>query len=220
MQSVWQLNGDRKLLLFFSGWGMNERLTEHLHGGLYDICTCFDYRELETNEAERWRAYSEIVLVAWSMGVWAAEQVLADHELPIVQAIAINGTPSPVDDRWGIPRSVAQATLDGLTPDSLHRFYRRMVGGGAGLKAMEQAGRLPAINLDERKAELAAILARAPYPEGRLRWSEAVIGLRDAIFPPEILRTYWQGRATIREIDAPHDPFEQVATWEELIGEQ
>jgi hypothetical protein len=220
MQSVWQLNGGEKLLLFFSGWGMDERPTAHLHGGLYDVYTCFDYRELETNEIERWRSYDQITLVAWSMGVWAAEQVLAGIQLPIVQAIAINGTPKPVDDRWGIPRSVAQATLDGLTPDSLHRFYRRMVGGGAGLKAMEQAGRLPAIDLDERKAELAAIIGRAPYPEGRLRWSEAVIGLRDAIFPPENLKNYWQGRAAIREIDAPHDPFERFNTWEEVIGEQ
>jgi len=42
MQSVWQLNGSRELILFFTGWAMDEKPTQHLQTQR-DICTCFYY---------------------------------------------------------------------------------------------------------------------------------------------------------------------------------
>ena len=220
MQSVWQLNHRPELLLFFTGWGMDARPTAHLATGRYDVCTCFNYNELNAPDAERWQQYRSVTVAAWSMGVWAAEQVLMGLKLPIEQAVAINGTPFPVDDVRGIPAATAQATLDGLTPESLRRFYRRMFGSGNLLKEMELSDRLPLIDFDERREELARIIARRPYPETGFAWNKAIIGAGDAIFPPENMRAAWLGKAEIVEIDAPHYPFHRFKTWEEIIGEQ
>ena len=219
MQSVWQLNNSKNLLLFFSGWGMDERPTSHLTTDRYDICTCFNYNSLDTDEAERWKPYDSITVVAWSMGVWAAEQVLSKAGLPLRQAIAINGTPKPVDDELGIPVALAQITWDGLTPESLRRFYRRMLGSGSLLKQMEESGQMPVIDFDERKEELRQIIAQQPYPETGFTWNKAVICTGDAIFPPTNLRAEWQGKAEIIELDAPHYPFHLFKTWEEVLGE-
>lgn len=198
---------------------MDERPTAHLTAGGWDVCTCFNYNSLDASDVEKWQEYEEVTVVAWSMGVWAAEQVLTGLDLPITQAVAINGTPKPVDDAQGIPLATAQATLDGLTPDSLRRFYRRMLGGGNLLKEMDEAGQLPRIDFDERKEELRRIIAAQPYPDTGFRWNRAIIGTADAIFPPANLRAAWKGKAGIVEIDAPHYPFRQLKTWEEVIGE-
>jgi hypothetical protein len=219
MQSVWQLNDRKELLLFFSGWGMDERPTAHLAAGRFDVCTCFDYNTLDTDETSRWARYDRVTVAAWSMGVWAAEQVLAGLNIAVEQAVAINGTPKPVDDAQGIPVQLAQATLDGLTPDSLRRFYRRMLGGGNLLKEMELSCSLPAVDFDERREELCRIIARRPYPESGFVWSKALISTADAIFPPENLRAAWQGRAEVVELDAPHYPFHLFRSWEEVVGE-
>ena len=220
MQSVWQVNNCKSLLLFFSGWGMDERPTAHLASGRFDVCTCFNYNALETNEAARWAAYDSVTVVAWSMGVWAAEQVLSALKIPVKQAVAINGTPRPVDDALGIPAATAQATLDGLTSDSLRRFYRRMAGSGNVLKKMESDGLLPAIDFDERREELRRIIARKPYPETGFVWNKALISKADSIFPPRNQRLAWQGRAKVVELDAPHYPFHLFKNWEEIVGEQ
>lgn len=218
MQSVWQLNNSKKLLLFFSGWGMDERPTAHLTAGT-DVCTCFNYNSLDTGDTERWGSYDEITVVAWSMGVWAAEQVLACFNLPVKQTIAVNGTPKPVDDIRGIPVATAQGTLDGLTPESLHRFYRRMLGSGNLLKQMEESGQMPVIDFDERREELHRIISQRPYADTGFTWDKALIGTGDAIFPPKNMRAAWQGKAKIVELDAPHYPFHLFKTWEEITGE-
>lgn len=198
---------------------MDEHPTAHLIAGRYDICTCFDYNSLETDRSEWWNRYDEITVVGWSMGVWAAEQVLTRLNLPIRQAIAINGTPKPVDNTRGIPEAVAQATLDGLTPESLRRFYRRMLGSGTLLKEMEEAGNLPVIDFDERKEELRRIIDRRPYADSGFCWHKALVGTGDAIFPPANMCTAWQGQAEVIELDAPHYPFHLFKTWEEITCE-
>lgn len=219
MQSVWSLNGRGELLLFFSGWGMDDRPTARLRGGRFDVCTCFDYRDLNTDEAARWADYDSLTVVGWSMGVWAAGRVLDGLQIPARKAVAINGTPTPVDDARGIPSAMARATADGLSAESLARFYRRMVGGGKRLKEMEISGALPLVDPNERRQELYNIIAAQPAPESTLRWDRALISTQDAIFPPENLRAAWRGAAETIEIDAPHYPFHLFSRWEEIVGE-
>lgn len=198
---------------------MDERPTAHLRTERYDVCTCFDYNSLDTGEAEWWKLYDKITVVGWSMGVWAAEQVLTRLNLPVKQAIAINGTSKPVDDVLGIPLATAQGTLEGLTPESLRRFYRRMLGSGNLLKQMEGAGQMPVIEFDERKEELQRIIEAQPYADTGFTWDRALIGAGDAIFPPENMRAAWQGKAETIELDAPHYPFHLFKSWREITCE-
>jgi biotin synthesis protein BioG len=216
MQTVWKVNGNSKLLLFFSGWAMDENPTAHLNHEGFDLCVCFDYTHLETSAIEKWRMYSEIVLIAWSTGVWAAEQVVGNLNLPISEAIAINGTPTTVHDETGIPRAIFQGTYDNLTAQSMHKFQRRMLGSAAAYKVF--APLIPQRTLEDQKEELANVLSVDfdTLETGLIKWDQAIIGTADAIFLQENQLGYWYSRrdavhcdSTIQiiKLPIPHYPF-------------
>ncbi|WP_243347931.1 DUF452 family protein [Parabacteroides sp. FAFU027] len=217
MQTHWQINGQRKLILFFSGWAMDGNPTTHIESHDADVCTCFDYRSLETNDLEKWQLYDEVILVGWSTGVWAAEQVLVDSNSPITRAIAINGTSTTAHDETGIPRAIFQGTYDNLNPQTMQKFQRRMVGSAAAMK--EFSAIAPKRDLDEQKEELAAILAFDFHANttSKLKWNKAIIGKNDAIFPVENQLRYWKSRTEIVEMEMPHYPFFEMKDWMVII---
>ena len=52
MKTVWLQRGSRRqALVFFAGWGMDERPFRRLTSSQYDVCVCFDYRDLDTDFA-------------------------------------------------------------------------------------------------------------------------------------------------------------------------
>lgn len=71
-------NNGKHLLLFFAGWGMDETPFRHIHPAECDWMICYDYRSLEF-DTTLIQAYSKISLIAWSMGVWAASQVMKQY---------------------------------------------------------------------------------------------------------------------------------------------
>jgi Uncharacterized protein conserved in bacteria len=217
MQTHWRINENDKLILFFSGWAMDENPTAHVTATDADVCTCFDYHSLETNDLEKWQSYKEVILVGWSTGVWAAEQVLASLNLAIVKAIAINGTPTTVHDETGIPRAIFQGTYDNLNPQTIQKFQRRMVGSAAAMKAFFEIA--PKRDLNEQKQELAEILAFDFNKEttGKLHWDKAIIGKSDAIFPTENQLRYWNERTEIVKMEMPHYPFFEMKDWMKVL---
>ncbi len=64
-------NNQKHLLLFFAGWGMDETPFLQIRPTNKDWLICYDYRSLEF-DAIILQEYSEITLIAWSMGVWAS----------------------------------------------------------------------------------------------------------------------------------------------------
>ena len=120
-----------------------------------DWLICYDYRSLEF-DAIILQEYSEITLIAWSMGVWAASQIMKQYpSLPLSQSIAINGTPYPIHETKGITPAIFEGTLQGLNEQSLQKFQRRMCGSTAGYKTFQTVA--PQRSIEELKEELAAI---------------------------------------------------------------
>lgn len=101
MQFHWlnKQNND-KLIIFFAGWSFDEQPFKFLACDNYDVLIMYDYTSLDC-EIEDFSQYGEINLIAWSMGVFAA-YLLKDNLPKFNKKIAINGTPLPVDDKYGI----------------------------------------------------------------------------------------------------------------------
>lgn len=222
MRLHWQVReGHRRLLIFFSGWGMDERLlamTAPPAGR--DLLAVHDYTDLSGAEAVRSAAarYPAADLVAWSMGVWAAAATFAGTGQLFDTAVAVNGTGRPIDDEYGIPASLFHATLAGFSERARDSFFRRMCDGRDACG--EFLPHAPLRNLDDQRRELSA-LARAAGagvpPPGP--FTRAVVGTRDRIVPPENQVRYWQGAIPCRMVKLPHLPFSSRTGWRQLLGE-
>lgn len=179
-----------RLLLFFAGWGMDETPFLHYHPQEADLMICYDYRRLHF-DSEALASYTEIHLIAWSMGVWAASQVMQHHTLPITRSIAINGTLHPVDAEKGIPPTIFQGTLEGLCEASLLKFQRRMCRDGEAFMHFQTIA--PQRPCKELKEELAAIGRQCrELPPSSFIWNRAIIGDNDRIFPPQAQQKAWE----------------------------
>ncbi len=202
--------GDAPITLFFAGWGMDENPFLRFIPSDRGFVICYDYRFLELDE-RLLAPYSSIRVIAWSMGVWAASQVLTGKELPVSETIAVNGTPYPVDDRRGIPEAIFQGTLDNLNERALYKFRRRMCSA----KSLD--GFLtnpPARSLESLREELAAIgagYAKDAVPE--FQWNRVYIGGEDKVFPPANQMEAWKDKQTIL-MDEDHFA---VGLWKELF---
>lgn len=183
-----------RLTVFFAGWGGDENLFRSYCPPDSDFLLCYDYRSLAF-DASLLDGYREIRLVAWSMGVWVASQVLSDLQLPLMEKIAINGTATPIDDEKGIPVAIFRGTLEGFSPATLQKFRRRMCGSIEGVKAF--LSHVPCRSLEDLREELESIYNTVlAYPAIPFAWDKALIGSRDKIFPLPNQLAAWEGTAT------------------------
>jgi biotin synthesis protein BioG len=217
--------GLRDLLLFFNGWGMDRRVADWLvlawsADSGRDIAVLNDYRDLSLPVwlGEAIADADSVDLVAWSLGVWAASNAgLARIE----RAVAINGTPFPVDAERGIPPEIFSGTLEGWNDENRKRFERRMMGGvPAEVVESVRSLRSAADQQEELRSIGEEVTHFPPKSSASWRFSKALIGGRDLIFSPENQRRAWleAGVPAVEIAAMPHFPFTHIAGWRELLA--
>ena len=201
MRKYWLTrDGNPGLILFMLGCAEDHHAVEHLAPEGYDMLCVYDYRTLEPFAAEEFSAYRNVTLFAWSFGVWAAERTCRDVASDC--AVALGGTPYPVDDRFGIPRRAFLATLRGLRGSGAETFNRRAYGADYDRLAPFFDER----PFEDKLDELGVLFERSAEPYmPSLDWTAAVVGDRDAIFPPANMLAYWKEKAVVKPL--PHYPF-------------
>ena len=142
--------GERRLIIFFAGWGMDWRPFATLARRGYDVAVVWDYTSFQIDWSFT-RRYEEIGIVAWSMGVFAAALTTAALDPRVTRRIALGGTLTPVSDEYGIPADIFQATLDTLDERRLAKFYRRMFVSRAEHEVFR--GVLPQRDIDSLRRE-------------------------------------------------------------------
>jgi len=206
MKGVWlEKNNAQCCILFMAGWGMDEKPFRGLAGKDYDLYLCYDYRTLEVPEKKLFADYSQLELVAWSMGVWVAAALFSAQKSWFSRTTALGGTLFPLDKKRGIPEEVFETTLQGLTEASLDEFYHSMFASP--LQAASFIDRRPQRSLASLVEELTAlkeeIVCCAP-PEDI--FERKIITTRDRIFPPRNQLRAW-GRESGKRLKWPHFPF-------------
>ena len=200
-------NNNPRLLILFAGWAADETPFASYHPAGCDFMICYDYRDL-TWDATLTAGYHEVHLVGWSMGVWAAAHLPQLSALPLGRCVAINGSPFPVDDTRGIPRSIFQGTIDNLNGPSLHKFLRRMCADTPAFRAFLSV--TPRRPLDEIGEELVSVQMQVAIQqrkgEGPLPvWREAIVGSNDRIIPPANQLNAWRElQVPVQQTDDAH----------------
>ncbi|MCR9012453.1 DUF452 family protein [Gabonibacter chumensis] len=215
MRRVWlKKNGNKRVILFFSGWGLDERAVSHMTGES-DVLMLYDYRNIEGEKAPVLNGYESIDVIAWSMGVWAASVLLPLWNLPVDRSTAINGTERPVDNLYGIPLHVYLLTERGMNERGRDKFFVRMLSGTGERTRFKQHH--PDRNLEEQLEELKAIREQSDRLKGEICWNRVYISENDIIFPVTNQENWWRGRSEIKKIEGGHYPFYVFENWDLII---
>jgi len=211
--------GNSKLLLFFCGWGNDSSPFEPLVAKEYDVLCLHSYHNPQSCPVgEIMESYGSVYVVAWSMGVLQAEQVLAGTGAQIEKALAVNGTLFPVSDDYGIPRRAYMLTVRSFSEAARNSFFLRMCGSRSTFARYSE--HLPQRDVGEQKDELVFHQNQsAQFGQEHTRlFTHVLLGREDQIFPFENMQRFWSGFANVRVEPWPHFVFYQFDTWDDLLG--
>lgn len=187
-------NNSSDLVLFFGGFGFLP--SAYNLASKNDVLMVYDYLEFDLGFLEICKAYKNIKLIAFSMGVMVSSKCDLSS-LNIVQKIAINGTTKGIDDEFGISEKLFKITAKRFDKES---FLSRC--GGVN-KAFNQ----------NPKDELLSILELAKKPCIWQDYDLAYSSNMDEIFPQNALLKSFKN---ICKINAPHFCFNKFLSWDEI----
>ena len=208
MQYKWiNKTNNNNLIVFFNGWGMDEKIVENLTANGFDIIEFHDYRSFEFPNID-FSEYKNKYLVAWSMGVYVCN-LFYDKFTDFNGYTAINGTLKPIDDNFGIPTMAYNMTVENFNELSCAKFLKK-ISSTADLK--NYCSR----SLEDLKQELISI--RELKIKQFLPFNKAILSTKDRIFPFKNMFAFWLDKEiNITEFQGSHYIFDSFKSWGDLI---
>jgi biotin synthesis protein BioG len=200
-----------RLLIFFCGFYTDAACFADFDGGSSDILFVWDYSELnfEIFNSVDFTPYTEVNLVAYSYGVWAACK--ARKHLPAAnKSVAIAGTPAPVDNTLGVSEKVFDLMLNALSWPVMEKFEAKMLDG-KGFKVQ------PNRELENLRAELENIRALSRGALAEADFDHIILTKNDKIFPYRAQAAAWQGHRSKTELTCGHFPFFEFKSFDEIL---
>lgn len=207
MKQTWINKHDQsECILFFSGWGFDEKLLQDFDGETYDLLFFYDYSQI-SEITEDLSAYNKIHVIAWSLGVWVANFVLANFKSKIDQAVAINGTLKAIDDEEGIPEQIYALTLKTWNDRNREKFNSRICGGFREYAPLKKY--FSNRSSEDLKQELESLQKVIKDNEFSTHiYTRSIIGDKDLIFSTQNQENFWEKQnIEISKIESPHFPF-------------
>ncbi len=209
---------NKKLVIVFGSWGVDQNAFIPLCAEDHDFILYYNYSADEPLVLPDHKTYSQIVLIGWSLGVWAAEYMSESMNLNPDLAIAVNGTPVPADNKYGIPLDIFEGTLNNINERGMEKFNIRLFGTKSILE--NNMDKLSRRSIDSYAAELRWLYNRImENPDRKYRWDIALTSINDRVFPPENMINYWKSRKDTVHIttDLPHYPFYYWENFDNMI---
>ncbi|EPE0923165.1 pimeloyl-ACP methyl esterase BioG family protein, partial [Campylobacter jejuni] len=191
----------KKLIVVFGGFASHPSHFSHLKSDK-NVILFYDYENFDLNFD--FKAFDELFLIAFSMGVCVANKLL--KELNFKQKIAINGTNFGIDKLKGIHPAIFRKTLRNF---KLENFKEALFKERKNLTK-------DFIFKDEKalKIELEKLFDFAlTKQEENLLWDKVYSSKEDEIFPPNALKNSFKN---LIFLDEPHFAFFHFKTWDEL----
>ena len=206
------------LVILFGTWGIDDKTFSNLCSDKFDFILFYNYSADEPLILPEMKTYRRVTVIGWSLGVWAAEYYSRKMGINPDLTIAINGTPAPADDRYGIPLKIFEATLDNISNYSMAKFYLRLFGTKSRFEMNRE--NIPTRSVKSLHDELRWLYNRMMEPvETGFIWDYSLIGSEDRVFRASNLTSYWSAHSETRQIivNAPHYLFDNWNSLEELI---
>lgn len=209
---------NRQLVVFFGGWGSDENTFVPLCNDEFDFIMFYNYSADEALILPEMKTYDRITVIAFSLGVWAAEYLAGKIKIKPDLTIAVNGTPVPADERYGIPLNIIEGTLNNITEGNISKFYLRMFGSKEAFEA--NADRMPRRTLKSLHDELRWLYNRMmEQKDSGFIWNYAVTSLNDRVYPSANLEEFWKTQQETNHftLPLPHYFFHKWGSFIEFI---
>lgn len=193
--------GYKNLTVFFAGWGMDGNPFRDFYAPESDVLILYDYTDLRF-EGRILDDYAAVRVVSWSLGVWVVSAMQSQFPRLAEEAVAVNGTPFPVDETKGVPPAIFDGTLQGLSESTLAKFDRRMCGDRQTLAEFDSVH--PARSICSLVEELEWIGRECRVRDVDPKFIRAVVGCRDAIFPAVNQQKAWHRICPVEVVDSAH----------------
>jgi len=209
-----------KLIFFCNGWGMDEHPFRPLASHEWNVLMFYDYADLSVgqNLGRLIGEYNEVILMAWSMGVWVGQRLFSPFSKELAVAIAINGSLCPIDDQFGIQKDIIQATHAHLNEKQRLKFYARMCKDRTLYRNF--LSNQPQRSVESQKTELGVLLnSIEETASGRKSIYDCVfVSEHDYIMPTKNQLNYWPEKI-VHLVDGSHFPFYAYKSWDEIVDD-
>ncbi|EAH4627669.1 DUF452 family protein [Campylobacter jejuni] len=191
----------KKLIVVFGGFASHSSHFSHLKSDK-NVILFYDYENFDLNFD--FKAFDELFLIAFSMGVCVANRLL--KELNFKQKIAINGTNLGIDKSKGIHPAIFRKTLQNF---KLENFKEALFKERKNLTKDFIFKDEKALKIELEKLFDFALVKQ----EENLLWDKVYSSKKDEIFPPNALENAFSKLIFLNE---PHFAFFHFKTWDEL----
>ena len=182
---------NNELIIMYGAWGTDENVFAPLCNDEFDFILFYDYSADEALVLPEMKSYSRITVIGWSLGVWAAEYLAPKTGIIPDITIAINGTPVPADDRFGIPLKIFEETVNNISERDMIKYYLRMFGNKETYRL--NMDRIPHRTVKSLNDEFRWLYNRImEQKEPGFRWDFAVTSEYDRVFPASNQKAYWE----------------------------
>ena len=224
MKQYWlNKQNNKNLIMFFCGWSFDYKPFEILNCNNYDVLLFYDYSDMYSITDKSYKLnlifdlqYEKTILIGWSMGVYIA--YLLKNILPEFDTkIAINGTPFPIDDEFGIPTKTFDLTLKYADIGLQGKFQKNLFKLP---KDYDNYIKNPVKrSIDNQKQELSALndFIKSHNIDYNEFYDRAIISDTDKIIPTRNQLNCWQDKTEIIILDSGHFPFYEFNSWEDII---
>ena len=206
---------NKEIVVFFNGWGMDEKPFLSMGGVDSDLLIVSDYSSFDNSEElfAILDGYEKRSLIAWSMGVWAAQLLFGHLQSFFEYSIAVNGTLQPIHPQYGIDPQIFSNMSTHFSEQVRDSFYKQMCRKEVA-RFLENA---PVRILENQGAELAYLYEHAQEPLATASlYDTALIASKDLIIPSSHQKKFWQEINPII-LSASHFPFFMWQTMEECL---
>jgi biotin synthesis protein BioG len=209
MQTFLKNNNSDELILFFDGWGMDER-PYRMMKSKRDILFVNDYSDL--NFEFDFSKYKKIFLLTFSAGVFMAAY-LKDKLPNFDMKIAVNGVLKPLDEKLGIPQSSFEQ-MESITLENAMDFRKKLIVDETQLDKFNR--NQPFRDLKSSLDELSA-LKKYFKTDVDFEFDKVFIGMDDKIIPIENQKRAWALNKNCNIISGGHFLFYNFENFDEII---
>lgn len=218
MKVVWlHKQKNEKLILFFSGWALDEKPFSPLDSLEYDVLMIHSFHTDDFPESlyETFHSYKDVTLVGWSMGVYMAGLWCSIKKTTPTLSIALNGSLKPLDAAEGIPLRLFKRTGDRLNLNNRNAFFKNMFIEEETKGYQLFVENKPTRELDEQKDEIYSLIKHSEELITDFEFDIALMGSADKIFPIDNLKEHWKDRGFT--LNLPHFLFYEWNSWDEIV---